>query len=484
MYLKRESSFMHGGNSKFRINNPIPLTHKTLNSISFDNFLLLEKTDGIFKRVERGGCVLDAEELDGILYCFDALVINGRNIMRKTYVERMKLAKKFIKEKDIKVKSFQRVNNLEEVLRVVDEEREHTDGVILQENTQYDKARIYKVKPTRMNTVDFYLKWHEGMYLLYLKGEFNTSSVQEKYPKIPGLSLFVSPYASNSWEWRGEEGMDGKVVELSWDGREYSFHKVREDKVFPNNYYVGVSNLSLVFSPLSEHSIPERVDIPKSYREVCRKAREVIMKNIKEHAHGVSCLNIGAGRGGDVFYLYDIGFRNFFCVDIDRPSLTWCVENIWQRKLRDVYLSIIDYDMRESMEKLMKKLMERADYPEKFDFILMNYSIQHFKENFEEIAKFVRSITRTFAFTYFDGTYIAEHAEEEYDIYPGGKREKIVIHDDGTATFPMLTTSTGYIRENILMRSDLEVFGEKFTEYRTAEEGYYKLVYLRVYEYE
>lgn len=198
------------------------------------------------------------------------------------------------------------------------------DGVICQRiDMPYNKPNVsppvYKLKLPSMNTIDFYLRWvnEEDCYYIYLYTNdylFRTSC--RKLPKInrymqehtgndphrplPPFAyvLFASPFYSNvskfrprlQWNSKGyfkhcsEEATelmkdmlndpmkyDRTIVELSFASDGWVPFRVRTDKQHSNSYYVGFSNMAVLFDPIC----PDRLDYFANEQQLTTEERTI-----------------------------------------------------------------------------------------------------------------------------------------------------------------------------------------------------------------
>lgn len=181
------------------------------------------------------------------------------------------------------------------------------DGVICQRvDMPYFKrgsptgpAPVYKLKVPSMNTVDFYIRWvqEESCYYVYLyTNDYQYRTLCRKLPKInrhmqehtgndpyrtlpeKAYVLFASPFYNNvgrfrprlQWDSKGyfphciehantlmqdmvREPMkyDKSIVELSFATDGWVPFRVRTDKQHSNSYYVGFSNMAVLFDPIN-----------------------------------------------------------------------------------------------------------------------------------------------------------------------------------------------------------------------------------------
>ena len=452
------------------LNQARPLTHLDIKHIHVNDYVWLEKTDGVREMYKENGSILDCERYDDKLYCFDALVVNGIDVRNRSYEERMDAIKR-ANLKDITVKTYQPVESIDALIEYIQKHFKspvtghNIDGIILQERKKsYNSARVYKLKLPIMNTIDFRLK-HIGDkdYVLYSGGKFiNNSALQFSYPNIDNCSLFVAPYYANAHKFtikdlpeknpyppetakeimemtqrmsKDPPAFDGKIVELSWDGSNYYPIRVRTDKEYPNGYRTAVSNIGLVYAPITienryfenDKGNPFSEETIGRFHENSHLVRKEIMNRLPELPKEVkrgSCLDLSCGRGGDLKALMDKGYRNLFCVDLDRIALTQLVNSLYNGDYyRHIWINVFDYDLSGELDTLYNRITERKDYSPGhcFQAVFMNFAIHYVIMNVAEIGKFIKRIIKPggfFAFTFFDGDRIladnglTEHIDE------------------------------------------------------------------------
>ena len=216
------------------------LTNKILRTIPIENFVWLEKTDGlhcnliIFDNIlyvanksfntdkqnahkmlvhnsmkldkvknlpikSAGQTVLDTELYKGKYYVFDASMIENEDISELGFVERMKKAEEFItkyKIPDIETKKFEPVKSIETLVKFINQNEvspmtgNEIDGVVLQriDLPYFNKyPTCFKLKRKVMNTIDFKLFYEksEDVFYLYLYGSyFDVIKNRKKLPRI------------------------------------------------------------------------------------------------------------------------------------------------------------------------------------------------------------------------------------------------------------------------------------------------------------
>lgn len=443
---------------EYVLNQARPLMHLDIKHMRVNDYVWLEKTDGVREMYKQNDSILDCERYDNKLYCFDALVVKGVDVRNRSYEERMEAAKN-AKLPDVTIKTYQPVESIDELISYIQKHFKspttghNIDGIILQERKKsYNSARVYKLKLPIMNTIDFRLKHvKDKEFVLYSGGKFvNNSALQFSYPNIADCSLFVAPYYANAHKFTvkslpekneyppeiskeiieltrtieaNPSSFDGKIVELSWDGSTYYPIRIRTDKEYPNGYRTAVSNIGLVYAPITienkyfenDKGNPFSEETIGRFHENSHAVRKEIMNRLPELPKEVkrgSCLDLSCGRGGDLKALMDKGYRNLFCVDLDRIALTQLVNSLYNGDYyRHTWVNVFDYDLSGEMDTLYNRITERKDYSPGhcFQAVFMNFAIHYVVMNVEAIGTFVKRIIKPggfFAFTFFDGDRI------------------------------------------------------------------------------
>ena len=257
-------------------------------------------------------------------------------------------------------------------------EGNNIDGIILQRIDKpyfqqgYD-FNSYKLKPLHLNTVDFLLKYNRALnyFELYLQGYYEKYYKQnmKKLPKDKDiyslnnfekpiskryyyhyqnkkiLIYFDSPFYPNlgklilteNWNKQGYSpdqieqindlvkkmkrkpyGYNNAIVELSLtNDKKWVPFRERRDKIFPNSYRVGLSNVSVIFDPIKpSESIYFQKDLTMSEEKlgIIHKINQTYRKYIIEtyiKGKNSSIIDLCGGRGADEFNLYSNGVSNF-----------------------------------------------------------------------------------------------------------------------------------------------------------------------------
>ena len=196
------------------------LTNKVLQTIDLNNFVYLEKTDGLrtliiydnstfysyrakegliklFENDKYKGIttIFDTELFNNVYYIFDAYYLNT-DIRELDYINRMNLIKDVFKnDKTFITKEFKEAinpkmsynDNIRELLNYGTTLRPNVDGIVFQSKEGYKgwlkNIYQYKLKPLELTTTDFLYKYNPKTkkYYLFLYGRFNDLVYNLKY---------------------------------------------------------------------------------------------------------------------------------------------------------------------------------------------------------------------------------------------------------------------------------------------------------------
>lgn len=324
-------------NEKFNLNNApgvgILTNHIIQTTENLNNFVWLEKTDGIryflilidnkiYSYSKTTGLkeivfpyhskvdkltIFDTELYEDKYKIFDIVCVNGIDVTQENYLNRMKNFDKLdFSSKHIVLKKFYPLKSWSEIIEfskniISPISNEHIDGVVLQTiDLPYDNKTptVFKLKPYRLNTIDFKLMWSKvnKCFYLYLIGsamdliynlrflphnqqinkEFFDYDMKNLTKKQRYYILFETPYFANTYkfypnkyydleEYTEEErykslkimkdmnenskNYNGKIYEMSFSKNGWIPLRCREDKMFPNSFKTGLANMSILFSP-------------------------------------------------------------------------------------------------------------------------------------------------------------------------------------------------------------------------------------------
>ena len=224
-----------------------------------NKYCMMNKYNGIRRKIENDDYVFDCEELNGKLIILDCFMAFSKVVDKRTFLERLKYAEAYIKRynmTDYEVIKPKRINNIKELfeeLHKTDSINE-IDGLVLRNMyDSFQSSRVYKLKSSKLSTIDFRLK--DGKLYSWKKNK-----------EIP----FRFPLLKDSDSYRNEElhkekytkeeiedimelkqmNLEGQIIEMSWDGYSWQPLKIRNDKYRPNKIEFAISNAENIYFPL------------------------------------------------------------------------------------------------------------------------------------------------------------------------------------------------------------------------------------------
>lgn len=507
-----------------------------------------------------GIAVLDTELYKGKYYIFDAAMVGAKNLTALNFKERLgavepimkQLGDKFILKKFF---SFGSVKELSDFILndISPDTGNEIDGVVLQRTDlpYYCKEpTCYKMKPRYLHTVDFRMKYcpEESVYYLYLIGFYNeflynlqrlprdnryqlvhTGVNTQAQGKLPNSFefLFSTPsiaglhYYRNDGMWNttgfakrhiddvnqhiralniSPEAYDGKIVEMCLtESNKWVPLRIREDKVTPNGYKIGLSNVAQVFDPLvepEEHYFSKTAQLSTAttnIQNVIHRVNYILRQYLAERWVNTLCRNINlidlcGGRGADERNLFACGVVNLFAIDADRTALhqyldrslflrnnlktkpyTALTKEFVPNKTGNLFsLNILNYTLGERSEygNIMEDLMTRYEWTrlegkgnKKANIVLMNFAIHYLcgkPQHLTYLGDFITSVLRDdgrFIVTYYDGDKILDYIKKGESVGPFNIEIVSDTRDVVIAKMPMPTIQSGedFYREEPLV---------------------------------
>jgi len=440
------------------------------------------------------------------------------------------------------------------------------DGVILQRidkpyfQENWNEFNSYKLKPLHLNTIDFLLKYNYKYdnFSLYLKGNYYTDYYNnfKKLPKdnyiyrinniekgIDGykftlrdeekiLIYFDSPFypnlgimeinknwnknnyseksikliddlidkiSKNPWDY------NNKIIELSLtDDKKWVPLRIREDKILPNSYRVGLNNISIIFDPvkpLESIYFQNNLSISPEDQNIIHKINQIFRKYIVEYhinyfGKHSSVIDLCGGRGADEFNLFSNGVSNFFVIDCDTTALKRYFDRTYKIKNKEyiplthkfkynlkwgrdfITLNFLNYKLDKDYQQIKNDLLSRYEFNKKVDIVLMNFAIHYLcdeKEKLEKLCEFVNSIIYdhgVFIITYFDGDEILKNKKDNYSKIGPFNIEIIREEEEKNITIakmPLPTIKSGdniYKEEPLVHKKMLKILENYFDLYK------------------
>ena len=470
-------------------------------------------------------------------------------------------------------------------------EGNNIDGIILQRIDKpyfqqgYD-FNSYKLKPLHLNTVDFLLKYNRALnyFELYLQGYYEKDYKQnmKKLPKDKDiyslnnfekpiskryyyhyqnkkiLIYFDSPFYPNlgklilteNWNKQGYSpdqieqindlvkkmkrkpyDYNNAIVELSLtNDKKWVPFRERRDKIFPNSYRVGLSNVSVIFDPIKpSESIYFQKDLTMNEEklDIIHKINQTYRKYIIEtyiKGKNSSIIDLCGGRGADEFNLYSNGVSNFFVIDNDTTALkryfdrTFNINNKKYESLTTnnnqksnwININFLKHKLDKNYDEILQDLNSRYEfYKREVDIVLMNYAIHYLCDDVDKIkqlGQFVKKVLSKngiFLITYYDGDEIMKTMKDNnarlgpFDIKIIKQEKDVTV-----AKMPMPTIKGGkdiYAEEPLVKKQTIKFLeeylykNEEFFVYDRCKEfideiegynefiDYYKLIKVGIY---
>jgi hypothetical protein len=402
--------------------------------------------------------IMDGEYIDGKIMIFDIMYINNKKVWKENYINRLKYfedAKKITDSLDKKIfnieyKKFYIINNnfkqLIETIYLEEKGQKKIDGLIIAEpDKNYFNTTNYKWKPFEHNTIDFYAKLiknenSECIYYLYSYVTyeiFNKLKIPktdilkvEGYPNIINIlfspsidpKAYIFKYKDNS--------LNGKVIELGKNRKNlnWTFHKIREDKEFGNNFQTAEMTYYNFYSPFDIEMLytfdedpyfinkNEKHDNFAKVRHFNTMIKYELYKMFKDSDF---VLDLAAGRGADLNKYYENNIKHVLMVEIDPTAIYTILErkysnlkNKFQKHDKNTQIYILKEDLTtnylDTYDKIVKLVNKKT-----FNHICSHFAIHYFIYTKELMLNFINFLNLSlekngiFICTLFDGNKVA-----------------------------------------------------------------------------
>lgn len=417
------------------------------------------------------------------------------------------------------------------------------------EHRYFDLSKTYnfKVKPPRFNTIDFKLKnsnskkmprYPSGqlvnketinpVYNLYLIGsclestyclrELARVKTIEKNTEI----LFETPFYDNTHLYdaslddpiemnirnKGNHDenkkdissiskihpkdidLNNKIIEMYYDNDKkiWKIHRIREDKIYPNGYRVGFSNMSIHFDPLRLESyyadvsnlktFPE--DLVIDFHDCSHSVRNIIYNKLQEQMISkkfddfsqINYLDIAGGRGADIEYIIKLmkvmkpnAILNLFATDISSTGLVKYAlktQKLAVQYQKEINLNVIAKPNGDDKlnEELYEEIISRHEY-KKFNIINMSFAIHYISNYIPEFIKFCERLMADdciLMLTFYDSDAVLE-SMNKFKVFKDIK----INPEKNEAYMPLPTiSSSGYREEPCMLKSHIEILKKGF----------------------
>ena len=452
-----------------------------------------------------GKCIVDGEYYKNNLYIFDVIMFDNKNItdqpfnIRLTYFDKIK----DIIGKKVKLKSFIKLTKEQynkQILKLHNTKNKpyETDGIIFTSSDDiYLNTKNYKWKPVEHMSIDFLVKKcpkmllgiepyinkpNQILYLLFSgirNNVFRNMNIKliKYYKKIFPVTNRIyfpmqfspgdKPYAYLFYS--DKDNLDDKICELIYKIKkeEWKLLRIRNDRnpdvINGNdlgNMYFTAENIWYNYqTPLTIQDITNKNLKLDTYFQVNKSDihRPAISFNsfvkgqlIQSGSNSDWCIDLGAGKGQDIFRYPTAGIKHLLALEIDKIALRELIKrkcHLQMGKTKhkfqqinpiSIYVQIMDLNnpWKQNLQIIKKK---RIPIPkEGVDLIICNFVFHYLvftKKNITNIINFISSLLKKngkFIFTCFNGLNVFNTLQKhngKYDVYEG-EVLKYSIHQD------------------------------------------------------
>jgi hypothetical protein len=430
--------------------------------------------------------LVDGEYFNNIFYPFDWLYVDGINLTGAIYSDRMKHAKvanEIIKSSGIHtiVKPILSMNNpdLEKIVETIIDPKQNfeVDGLIITKNGQtYNNTESYKIKTQDMNTIDFLLKKKSTIvetgvhtYVLFCGigeeihkhiGIEKLSNYTKYFPNLINKDYYPIQFQTclmpDNYYFDSTLELDGTVVELrltqDW---QWEFVKIRDDRTaelnngryFGNDYKIAESILMNTLCPFKYSDLWNptmyfknvKKDIYKLLISTNNKMKDM---QINEHLVGTKkVIDLGAGRGGDIWRYNKIHVKELMCVDSDPHALAELVRRRYSYTVERsdaTSISVIHADLNDHYEINLKKIYKyyKTDIVW-YQAVVCNMAIHYMMKNDASLINFctlvysILEVGGKFLVSCFDGKKIFDMIMKNNVAY----NEYISLNENGVKKY-------------------------------------------------
>ena len=504
---------------------------------------------------------------------FDAMLYNDENISEKDFMNRMPYIAKIAKlSPNMFEKIFIEASDISQAIKSVQTRPKPfeygTDGIIFTEKTgNYVKTKSYKWKSVEDTTIDFLIRAcpktllgiepyttipNQTLYCLFsgidadMMRKLNIRPIKnyrELFPNAEAarykpiqFSPSSNPYA---YLFHSDQQLDNKIVEMHYDTRNsaWRLHKIRDDKTrdaehgiaYGNDFRVAELVWQNYFNPVTiedfkmtkeegdagvyfkEHDVAE-------YRPM-RAYNSFVKEMLFNPNHGVPwAIDLGSGKGQDLFRYIRAGIQNVLFVDSDSMALNELINRKYAFALEKsknfrpkpqsnrININILEADLNSEYIDILK-VIKRKGYPLPsggVPLIICNLAIHYFvgtesmRTNFANLVGSLLAPGGQFIFTTFDGKRVFDlvnaadgkwdkiengklkysiHSEYHSAVFTGNNQKIKVLHPFSDSTY-----YSEYLVNHALLQKIFKTMGmtretfESFDVYRNTFESRNKAV--------
>ncbi len=423
------------------------------------------------RKKQRDVIYIDCELVGNTLYAFDLISFNGVDMSREPFQRRLAAlgsAIECVKESidmDIKMKEFVLLTeDWRNQLRSFYEKKRtyETDGLIFTPNdsSDYSSMKGFKWKPADHATIDFFIRKSGDSYVLMsgaskkdiLQFGLNDLGEGKKHAESSLIPVLFSPSNSpHAYQWKGPDGLEGKIGEFLWKDDEWHLTKIRTDRdvelargeYFGNYFRVAESIWYAVHNPLSFDNLFEagsgyfaedNAGLYKAQRGFNSMVKTEILakciESLKDNNNLKTVVDLAAGKGQDMARLFKLGVQDAIFVDNDANALQELIKRkhtlskfVGNRKTK---ITTVQLDLKANFKTNLKDIKQAYASQPKVSLVICNFALHYFTESFEMFSNFLMLVSNLlepnglFVFTAFDGQKVFDLCGENGWDYTEG----------------------------------------------------------------
>lgn len=404
--------------------------------------------------------LLDCEVVnDDEIYAFEILFSNLGDLRSLSLFDRYESLQKAVNEINLPflhVKKYEFDGTLKERIDAITGEG---DGLIFVPfNEPYQNSNVFKFKPASHMTIDFQIinPLSQAVNVFELKTSNNENFAgSEKHPFRKSLEIFSFPKVFEL------QLVSGKVVEFAWRNRRFVPVRVRYDKQTGNNAFTAASVWDDIHSPVELDALisnavaavekaekVEKAAIAVDPLEAFRKHHNFVKNDlISRYCGKVSnsrVLDLGSGRGGDLFKYARIDLSKLYLTDPDPENLAELRNRLSKPNLSQLRKKTAVKEISAQSSDAIWEFIRKTPV----NTITSFFMLTHIFDTPSDVESFVRTLELTsekdtyFVGTVMDGNQVLNAMGNEEKISGEGWRiemiqrrefgSKIKIHMDGT----------------------------------------------------
>jgi hypothetical protein len=375
-------------------------------------------------------------------------------------------------------KIYYLVESVEELEQYVDllyeNNNRKVDGLLfVTSGVSYSMTKVYKWKPHSQQTVDFYLHLEDkknGVYNYILCSGISTDNIENlgliRNPKLGSTRIsddyvliqFSPTYDPYAYKFSSDESdLNGRIFEMIRDGKQWTIVRERKDKGSPNDFKVAesvfgsyIENFNVEMLTAKTGYFPSAAVKKDSYKEYLGVIRNISARYLYKGAS--TCIDLGAGRGGDIHNYRKFGLSKVLCIESDRNAiLELCSRRYFSSPSvtkRTLIYSAFAKVGKDDIRKIA------IDYDiDTVDAVTSNFSAHYFmksKRRMEKILKQIYLVLKyngRFTIISLDDTKVTEDYESK------DKRFRIEYLEGGSIN--VLMPFSGDMMEETLINSSL-----------------------------